>query len=101
MNRIILIVASWLRRFTSTGATSCPNPIQCPVCVVINHDDSIIVMDWCKHCGSDIYNVPNMMAWFNRYGKYACPDNGYRAHVPLLYTQGIKELARQRTRHKG
>lgn len=41
-------------------------------------------MDWCKRCGSDIYNVPGVMAWFNRDGKYACTSYGLRAHTPLM-----------------
>lgn len=84
----------------STDAMSCHDPIPCPVCVVVNHPNNFIVMDWCKHCGSDIYNLPNVMAWFNRDGKYACHANAFRAHIPLLYSAGANELARQRTRHR-
>lgn len=68
----------------STDATSCQGPIPCPVCVVTVLPSEPFVMDWCRHCGSDIYNVPGVMAWFNRDGKYACTSNALKAHVPLF-----------------
>lgn len=69
------------------------------MCVVVSLPSEPFVMDWCRRCGSDIYNVPGVMAWFNRDGKYACTNNGLRAHLPLLADQEIDMLAWRRAMH--
>lgn len=99
MSRIIWTVASWLRRFMSTGAMSCRSRIPCPVCVVVSLPSEPFYVDWCRRCGSDIYNLPTTSAWYNRDGKYACASNGLRAHLPLMDRSEIDLDAWRRARH--